>query len=81
VLVVPVAALARPGGEAVGEDVAIAPPVALDALELELLPALAQLARRRRIRLVAPRQLVQERPYAALPVDQRAVAIERRQLD
>ena len=79
VAVVPaVAALAGPLGEAVGQHLAVAAVVALEALELKLLPARAQLAAGRRLPLVAPRDLVQERGGAALPVDQRAVAVECR---
>jgi hypothetical protein len=81
VLVVAIAALARPGGEAVGQDLAVGAPVVLDALELERLPALAQLARGRRLALVAACELVEECGGAAVPVDQRAVAVEGGDLD
>ena len=80
-LVPAVAALAGPRREAVGQHLAVAAVVALEPLELELLPALAQLAARRRLALEAPRELVQERRRAALPVDQRAVAVECRDSD
>jgi hypothetical protein len=71
-----VPALAAPGPKAVGEDVSIAAIGRSQALELELLPALAQLPRGRRLRLVPARQLIEERPQPALPVDERAVAVE-----
>jgi hypothetical protein len=74
-----VAALCRPRREAVREYLAVGAPVAAQALELQLLPALAQLAAGRRVGLVAARQLVEEGGGAAVPVDQRAVAVERRQ--
>ena len=81
VAVVPaVAALAGPGGEAVGKHLAVAAVVALEALELKFLPARAQLAHWRVV-LVSPRDLVEERGGAALPVDQRAVAVECRDSD
>ena len=77
-LVPAVAALGDPGRAATRvEHLAVGAVVALDALELDLLPALAQLPAGARVEVaVAAREVVQERGGAALPVDEGAVAVE-----
>jgi hypothetical protein len=77
VLVPAVAALGRPGVEAVPQYVSVALVGALDELELDLLPALAQgPARPRVVVAVAPGEVVEEGAEAAFPVYEGAVAVE-----
>ncbi len=72
-----VPALSDPCAQGVVQHVGVGPVLALDALELDLLPPLAQLPARPGVGVaVAPRQVVQERGYAALPVHEGAVAVE-----
>jgi hypothetical protein len=80
-LVAAIPALGAQGAQALAQDLAIAAVGRSEALELELLPALAQVVRRRRIRLVAAGQVVEERGQAALPVDERPVAVESGDVD
>ena len=73
-----VATFAHPRAEGVLEHVAVAAVGARDELELDLLPAAAQLAAGLGVAVAAAAgEVVEERPEATLRVHEGAVAVER----